>query len=108
MCIRDRTPAAPAKPTVTRPKAVRNVKAKATKKGIRITWKKVSGAGGYEVQYSTDPKLVSGVKSVSLSAKKTSASMKKPAAGKTYYVKVLSYKKVKGMQMYSSAKAMKL
>ena len=48
------------------------------------------------------------MKSVSLSAKKTSASMKKPAAGKTYYVKVLSYKKVKGMQMYSSAKAMKL
>ncbi len=34
--------------------------------------------------------------------------MKKSAAGKTYYVKVLSYKKVKGMQMYSSAKAMKL
>ena len=90
------------------PKAPKITKKSGSKTSMTVKWKKVSGAGGYEVQYSTDPKLVSGVKSVSLSAKKTSASMKKPAAGKTYYVKVLSYKKVKGMQMYSSAKAMKL
>ena len=89
-------------------KAPKITKKSGSKTSMTVKWKKVSGAGGYEVQYSTDPKLVSGVKSVSLSAKKTSASMKKPAAGKTYYVKVLSYKKVKGMQMYSSAKAMKL
>lgn len=90
------------------PKAPKITKKSGSKTSMTVKWKKVSGAGGYEVQYSTDPKLVSGVKRVSLSAKKTSASMKKPVAGKTYYVKVLSYKKVKGMQMYSSAKAMKL
>ena len=90
------------------PKAPKLTKKSGSKTAMTVKWKKVSGVGGYEVQYSTDPKLISGVKSVSVSAKKTSASVKKPAAGKTYYVKVLSYKKVKGMQVYSSAKAVKL
>lgn len=90
------------------PKAPKITKKSGSKTAISVKWKKASGAAGYEVQYSTDAKFVSGVKSVALSAKKTSASVKKPTAGKTYYVKVLSWKKVKGMQVYSASKAVKL
>ena len=96
------TPAAPAKPTVTRPKAVRNVKAKATKKGIRITWKKVSGANGYYIYRSTKKK--SGYKKIHVVKKgKTQSYLdKKARKGKTYYYKIRTYKKAGGKKMQSN------
>ena len=73
---------------MTRPKAVRNVKAKATKKGIRITWKKVSGANGYYIYRSTKKK--SGYKKIHVVKKgKTQSYLdKKARKGKTYYYKI--------------------
>ena len=78
---------------MTRPKAVRNVKAKATKKGIRITWKKVSGANGYYIYRSTKKK--SGYKKIHVVKKgKTQSYLdKKARKGKTYYYKIRTYKK---------------
>ena len=97
-----KTPAAPEKPTVTRPKAVRNVKAKATKKGIRITWKKVSGANGYYIYRSTKKK--SGYKKIHVVKKgKTQSYLdKKARKGKTYYYKIRTYKKAGGKKMQSN------
>ncbi len=57
---------------------------------IKATWKKVKGASGYYVYYSTNSK--SGFKKKNVKgAKKTSAAISKLAYGNTYYVKVKAY-----------------
>ena len=87
-------------------KSVKNNK----KKQAKVTIKKVSGAEGYKIQYSTNKKFKSGVKSVT--TKKTTATLKKLKKGKKYYVRVCAYKtdstgaKVYGK--YSAAKQVKI
>ena len=58
-----------------------------------VSWKKVSGATGYKVYYTTDSKFKKGVKSVS--TKSTKKTVSKLSAYKKYYVRVKSYKTVK-------------
>lgn len=82
--------------TPTKP-ALKNKKSKQ----LTITYKKVSGAAGYKVTYSTDKKFKKkATKTKELT--KTTLTLKKLKKNKTYYVKVQAYKKdSKGGKVYS-------
>ncbi len=73
-------------------------------KKLKVTYKKVSGVTGYEVTYSTSKKFAkSKTKTVKVKgAAKTSKTISKLKKNKTYYVKVRTYKTVKGKTYYSS------
>jgi len=68
---------------------------------MRIKWQKVTGASGYQVKYSLKKK--SGYNTATIKKAKirtyTQTGLKK---GKTYYVKVRAYRKVKGKNIYGS------
>lgn len=68
---------------------------------ITIKWKKVSGASGYEVWYSAKKK--SGYKKLTVKKvqKVTVKTGKKLKKGKTWYLKVRSYKVTGGTKVYS-------
>ena len=68
---------------------------------MTVQWKKVAGASGYELQYSTRSNFKSSVVKKSLSSSKSSASYKKLKKGKTYYVRMRSYVNVDGVKKYS-------
>lgn len=67
--------------------AISSLKAAASKKAFKLTWKS-SKADKYEVQYSLDSKFKKGVVTKKLSAK--SLTVKKLKSGKKYYVRVRS------------------
>ena len=79
-------------------------------KKIVLKSKKVSGAKGYEISYSTDKKLKKAV--TKKNTTKTSYTISKLKKGKTYYVRIRAYKvdstgkKVYGK--YSSVKKVKI
>ncbi len=61
------------------------------KKTIEISYKKVKGAAGYQISYSTSKKFKKGtVKTVT--STKLSKTIKQLKKGKTYYVRVCAYK----------------
>lgn len=67
----------------------------------KVTWKKVSGATGYVVYYST--KKGSGYKAAKTVSNKTMSYTKTGLKkGKTYYFKVCAYRKVGGKTSYSN------
>lgn len=73
------------------------------KKKFTVTWAKVSGVKGYQIQYSSDKKLKKNNKSVTVTKqKKTKATVKKLKSKKKYYVRVRTYKTVNGKKIYSS------
>lgn len=81
----------PAKPTLKNKK----------KRQMTITIKKVAGAAGYQVTYSTDKKFKKKVTKTKPITKNT-LTLKNLKKGKTYYVKVKAYKKdSKGSKVYS-------
>ncbi len=92
----------PAKVTV---KSVTNVRSKKIKVTLK---KKVSGAKGYEIKYTTDKKFKKSVKTVTTA--KTSKTISKLKKNKTYYVKVRAYKlDSAGNKVYGSySKAVKV
>jgi hypothetical protein len=71
------------------------------KTSMKVSWKKISGASGYQVQYSTSSKFKKTV-TVKVSSKKTAATISKLKKNKKYYVRVRSYKKASGKTTYSS------
>lgn len=76
--------------------------AKSTKKKTFITtWKKTGGNSGWQVQYSTNKKFRSGVRTVNLKSRNTKLTVRKLRSRKTYYIRVRGYKKVKGKIMYA-------
>ena len=76
--------------------------AKSTKKKtFTTTWKKTGGNSGWQVQYSTNKKFRSGVRTVNLKARNTKLTVRKLRSRKTYYIRVRGYKKVNGKMMYS-------
>jgi len=99
----------PTQPKVTVKKAsVKSVKNKKSKQ-MTVTWKKVSGASGYELQYSTTKKFTKS-KTKTVKVKKgttTSKTIKKLKKGKKYYVRVRAYKTVKGKKYYGKYSAIK-
>ncbi len=60
------------------------------KKKVKVTIKKVSGAKGYRIQYSTSKKFKKGTKTKTTT--KTSYTLSGLKKGKTYYVRVCAYK----------------
>lgn len=72
------------------------------KKKFTVTWAKVSGVEGYQIQYSSDKKLKKNNKSVTVTKQKTTkATVKKLKSKKKYYVRVRTYKTVNGKKIYS-------
>ena len=90
--------------TVTsKPKSASIKKVKGAKKAILVTWKKVSGVKGYQVQVATDKKFKKNKKTVTIKKQKTTkTTVKKLKAKKKYYVRVRTYKIVNGKKVYSS------
>lgn len=89
----------PGKPSVT---------LKAGKKQVKVTWKKVSGAAGYEIYRST--KKTKGFKMIKTitSGKTLKYTNKKLKGKKAYYYKVRAYKKdFNGKKVYGSYSTVK-
>lgn len=82
-----------------KPKKTSIKKTKKGKKSFSFTLKKVSGVSGYQVQTATDKKFKKGRKTVT--SKKTNVTFKKLKSKKKYYVRVRTYKTVKGKKYYS-------
>lgn len=74
---------------VTAPKRVTIKSLKKGKKKATLKWKKVSGAKGYRIQYSTSKKFK---KAKVKTSKKTSIVIKKLKSKKKYYFRVKAYK----------------
>lgn len=95
-------------PIITTPKTTSNKLAQVTglrlKKGgtktAKIVWKKVSGAKGYQVKYSTTKKFKK-AKTKTKTAKTKKITLKKLNKNK-YFVKVRAYKKVNGKKVYGA------
>ena len=85
------------KPTV---KSVKSSKAKTAV----VTWKQVSGASGYVVEYSTSKKFTKKTtKTVKIKkGKTTKTTLKKLKSGKKYYVRIKAYKTVNKKAVYGS------
>ena len=72
-------------------------------KGFKLTWKKVSTADGYQIQYATNSKFTSGKKTKTVKgASSKSKTVKKLKGKKKYYVRIRAYKTVDGKKIYSA------
>ena len=88
---------------ISKPKSASIKKVKSAKKAILVTWKKVNGVNGYEIQVATDKKFKKNKKTVTIKKQKTTkTTVKKLKAKKKYYVRVRTYKIVNGKKVYSS------
>ncbi|MDD6729234.1 MAG: hypothetical protein PUE08_08470 [Eubacteriales bacterium] len=89
--------------TTKNPKTPKISKLKKGSKSFKITVGKVSSISGYQIQYSTSSKFYkSKTKTVNLSSKSTSKTIKKLKKNKKYYVRVRTYKVVANKKVYSS------
>ncbi len=76
-------------------------KLKAGKKQFRATWKAVSGVSGYQLQYSLKKNMKSAKKKTVRGKKKNAVTIKKLKSKKTYYVRIRTYKTIKGKKVFS-------
>lgn len=75
-------------------------------KAMKVSYKKVKGAAGYEITYSTKSNMKSAKK---VTTKSTSTTIKKLTKGKRYYVQVRAYKvDSTGKKIYSKAQSSKV
>ena len=89
--------------TVSKPKSTKIKKATGSKKAVALTWAKVSGVKGYEVQVATDKKFKKNKKTITIKKQKTTkTTVKKLKAKKKYYVRIRTYKVSNGKKVYSS------
>lgn len=85
-----------AKASASKPKKASIKKLIKGKKQIKVTWKKISGVSGYQIQCSTDKKFKKKTITKTVKGnKKTSLIIKKLKLGKKYYVRIRAYKKYK-------------
>lgn len=88
---------------IVKPKKTSIKKLSKGKKKFTVTWAKVSGVKGYQIQYSSNKKFKKNNKSVTVTKQKTTkATVKKLKSKKKYYVRVRTYKTVNGKKIYSS------
>ncbi len=80
---------------------VKGLKVKASKKKIKVIWKKVSGVSGYQIQYSLKKNMKKSKKKTVKGAKKTKVTIKKLKSKKKYYVRIRTYKVAGGKKIYS-------
>ncbi|MBR2893274.1 MAG: leucine-rich repeat protein [Clostridia bacterium] len=86
-------------------------KVTAGSKQATVAWKAVSGATGYEVQYSTSSKLRSSKTATVKKGSTKKTTIKKLTKGKKYYFRVRAYKTIDGKKVYgawSSVKSVKI
>ena len=84
------------------PKKVSGLKVKAGTKKLAVSWKKVSGVTGYELQYSLK-KDFNGAKTVVIKKGKTvKATLKSLKSKKAYFVRIRAYKTVNGTKYYAA------
>lgn len=82
--------------------------AKSTKKKtFTATWRKTGGNSGWQVQYSTNKKFRSGVRTVNLKSRNIKLTVRKLRSRKNYYVRIRSYKKVGKQTWYSGWSSVK-
>ena len=75
---------------------------KAGKKSASVKWSKISGAAGYQLQYSTSKKF-SKSKTVKISGTaKNKQTIKSLSSQKTYYVRIRAYKTINGKKWYGA------
>lgn len=82
-----------------------------SKKKAKATWKKVSGASGYYVQFASNSSFTKSLKKVKVNSSKLSATISGVSSGKYQYVRVSCYKTINGKKVYSkwsSAKSIKV
>lgn len=92
--VKTTAPTKPTKPVVKTKKATIK-KLTPKKKALKVTWKKVSGAKGYEIKLATNKKFTRNKKTVKVKkGSATSKTVKKLKSGKKYFVKIRAYKKV--------------
>lgn len=72
-----------------------------SKKKIKASWAKVSGASGYQVMWSTYKNFSKNYKIKSVKAKYSSKTVTTAQSKKTYYVRVRAYKTINGKKVYS-------
>lgn len=85
---------------VKKPSKTKIKKIKAGKKAISVSWAKVKGVKGYEIEYSTSKKFTNS-KKITVNAKNTKYNIKKLSSKKTYYVRIRTYTNFQGMKAYS-------
>jgi minor extracellular protease Epr len=73
---------------------------------MKVSWKKVSGASGYQIRYSTK-KSMKGAKKKNASKKYSSKTIGKLKSKKKYYFQVRAYKKSGNQTAYGSWSSMK-
>lgn len=94
-----------AKVSVTR---VKSVKLSSSSKKIKVSWKKVAGVTGYQVQYAVNKKFKKAATVSVKKAKTTKTTIKKGLKkGKKYYVRVRAYKTVGGKRTTGKWSAVK-
>jgi hypothetical protein len=90
--------------TITVNPAKTSISSLSNTKGKKMTvkWKKNAACTGYQIQYSTDKNFKTGVKTVKVAkSSTTSKTIAKLKKGKTYYVRVRTYKTVSKENYYS-------
>ena len=92
------------KPANNTVKVPAGVAVKAKKKQLTVSWKKVNGVKGYQVQYSTAKNFK---KAAAKTTAKNSLTVKKLSTGKKYYVRVRAYAVVNGKNVYSKWSSVK-
>ncbi len=90
----------------TKTKAPTISKVTSTSKQAKVTWKKVTGANGYEI-YMSQSKNGTYNKIATTSSKTTSFTKKSLTKGKTYYFKVRAYKTINNKNVSSSWSSIK-
>ena len=71
-------------------------------KAMKLTWDKASSASGYHIQYSANSNMT-GVKDININNKDTlSKTVTGLTKGKTYYVRIQTFRKVSGKTYWSS------
>ena len=90
------------KPKATNLKSVKIKTSLTGAKSLVIKWKRDKQATGYEMQYATDSTFKSGKKTIKITkGKTTSKTIKNIKSNNYYYVRMRTYKKVKGKKIYS-------
>ena len=84
--------------TAVKPAKVTKVRLTDKKRKLNVSWKKVSGATGYEVKAATNNKFTKNKKTVTVKKNKVTIKNLKPK--KKYFVKVRAYKLANGKKYY--------
>lgn len=100
-----------AEKTTAKPKKTTIKKLTAGKKLFKVSWKKISGVSGYQIQYSTSKKFTKKkTKTITIKSNKSkspSKTIKKLKSSKKYYVRIRTYKTVNGKKVCSNWSAVK-